>query len=237
MNDIIRKAMDILKTANFPYAVCGGYGLDLHAGRELRPHGDFDIVIFKEDKQKVAKFFLDMDWTIYGRFMEEDRIITQHIFYKIDDISEDYWKDCVNIWAVKNSCLPKVLHKLDRLQGAAGDVYTYQTRKWLVEEEIEFIELEIDGRDCDDFVVQESPKITRSMDKAILYREDIPYLAPEIILFYKTDKHSWEHPGVKPKTEADFKEVMPLLSEESRSWLTEAVKAAHGEHEWIKGVL
>ena len=65
-------------------------------------------------------------------------------------------------------------------------------------------------------MVQVNPRITRSLDKAILYRDGIPYLAPEIILFYKSDKYSSENPYAKPKTEADFKAAIPLISNESK---------------------
>ena len=238
MNKIIVQGYDFLKDADFEYAICGGYGLDMFVGEELRPHGDFDIVVYKEDKERIINFLMDKGWTIYGRFMEEGRVITQHIFYKIDDITDNYWSDCKNMWAIKPGCLPDVLHKLERLQGEVGEIYTYQTRKWLVQDEIEFIELEIDAKEGDNFVVQENPKITRSLDKAILYRDGIPYLAPEIILFYKSDKFSSEHPVVRVKTEGDFNAIMPLLSEESKKWLLDAIDTAYPDgREWLDWLL
>jgi len=238
MNTLMHTANDLFKSAGFDYAVCGGFGFDMFAGKELRTHGDFDIVVFKEDKRRVVQFMIDNGWIVCGRFMEEGRVITNYLFYKIDDIADSYWDNCKNMWAVKAGCLPQVLHKLDRLQGARGDVYTYQTRKWLVQDDIEFIELEIDSRDGDDFVVQESPRITRSMDKAMLSRDGVPYLAPEIILFYKSDRQSSEHPGIRPKTEADFKAIIPLLSEESKTWLTNALNIAYPDgYGWLSGLL
>jgi len=234
MNNVILQAQDIFKDCGFDYAVCGGYGLDMFVGKELRSHGDFDIVVYNDDKQRIVQFFMDRDWTVYGRFMEEGVPITQHLFYKIEDITDNYWRDCKNMWVIKKDGLPNVLHKLDRLQGGVGEVYTYQTRKWLVQDNIEFIELEIDAKAGNDFVVQENPRITRPLDKGILHRDGIPYLAPEIILFYKSDKFSSEHPSVRPKTEADFKTIMPLLSEEQKQWLMESIKTARGhETPWL----
>ena len=238
MNSIIKQAQDLFKTADFDYAICGGYGIDVFAGKELRTHGDFDIVVYREEKQRVVQFFIDKGWSVYGRFMEEGRAITQHIFYKIDNITDSYWNDCKNMWVIKQDCLPNVLHKLDRLHGDVGDIYTYQTRKWLVEGDIEFIELEIDSKEGNDFVVQENPRLTRSLNKAILYRDGIPYLAPEIILFYKSDKNSSESPYAKPKTEADFKAIMPLLSAEQKDWLINAINTAYPDgYEWLDGIL
>jgi len=245
MDKAILQALDIFKTASFEYAICGGYALDLFAGKELRTHGDFDIVIYKEDKTAAVKFLQELGWSVFGRFMEEGRPVTQYLFYKIDDITDDYWDDCKNMWAVKPGCLPDVLHKLDRLQGSQAnamhsgmEIYTYQARKWLVQDEIEFIEFEVDARDDDSFIVQENPKITRSLDKAILYRDDVPYLAPEIVLFYKSDKFSSEHPNVRPKTEGDFNAIMPMLSQENKQWLFQAIGAAYPDGcDWLGWLL
>ena len=232
MNKLIQEANEMFKNTGFDYAICGGFGLDMFAGKALRSHGDFDIMVFKEDKHRVVQFLMDAGWTVYGRFMEEGRPVTQHLFFKIEEITEDYWNDCNNMWAIKPGCLPEVLHKLDRLQ---GEVYTYQSRKWLVEDKLEFIELEFDTREGDDYVVQESPRIIRPLDKAILYCDDIPYLAPEVILFYKSDKFSSEHPQVKIKTESDFKAMMTVLPDESRMWLIKALEIAYPEgNVWIE---
>jgi len=233
MNNTIKEAHDLLKTAGFDYAVCGGYGLDMLAGKELRAHGDFDIMIFKEDKHHAVRFFMDRGWTVYGRFMEDGKPITQHLFYKINDITDSYWDDCKNMWVLMPGCAT-VLDKVDRLQ---GEVYTYKPRKWLVQD-LEFIELEFDAREGGDYVARDNPRITRPLEKAILYRDGIPYLAPEVILFYKSDKFSSEHPNVKPKTDGDFNTIMPMLSEESRQWLLNAIDTAYpGGYEWLEATL
>jgi len=237
MNKLILQAHDLFKSAGFDYAICGGYGLDMFAGRELRAHGDFDIMVFKEDKRRAVQFLADKGWTAFGRFMEENRMATLLLFYQIDNFADSYWDDCKNVWAVKPGQLPNVLHKLDRLR-AHGDVYTYQTRKWLVEDVIEFIEFEFDAREDGDFVLRENPKITRPLDKAILHYQGIPYLAPEIILYYKSNKFSCEHPNVRPKTQGDFDAIMPMLSPDSKKWLLDAIDTTYPDgHSWLDGII
>ena len=241
MDKLILQAGELFKDADFDWCVCGGFALDKFAGKQLRDHGDFDIMVFKQDKNRALQFMMDEGWTVYGRFMEEGRPIHNHIFYKIDDITNSYWDDCKNVWAVKPGCLPDVLYKLERLQAAQGDVYTYQTRKWLVENEIEFIEFEFDTKEGSDYIAKAEPRITRPLDKAILHHEGIAYLAPEITLFYKTDKFSSEHPQVKIKTESDFKAIVPLLPDESKAWLLDAIKTAYPDGAdwlgWLDGLL
>jgi len=234
MNTIILQAHNLFKAAGFTYAICGGFALDMFAGKEIREHGDFDILVFDEDKRRAAQFMLDNGWLLFGRFGEHGAV-WQFLFYKVDDIADSFWDDCPNFWAIKPNCLPQVLQKINRIQ---GEVYTYQTRKWLVENEIEFIELGFDKREGGEYVAQENPRVALPMDKAILYRDGIPYLAPEVILFYKSDKYSSESPYAKPRTEADFKAVMPMLPEESKKWLLEAIDAAYPDgHGWLDDLI
>jgi len=230
MNKVILQAHDLFKTADFDYAICGGFALDMFAGKEIREHGDFDILVFKEDKRRAIQFLLDKGWTVFGRFMEAGSV-WQFLFYKIEDITDSFWDDCENVWAIKPGRLLDVLQKIDRLQ---GEVYTYKSRKWLVEDDIEFIELAFDAREGGDYVVQKTPRIALSLDKAILHCEDIPYLAPEVILFYKSDKYSSESAYAKPRTEADFKAIMTLISEESKKWLFDAINTAYpAGYDWL----
>ena len=235
MHKLVYEMHSFFESSGVEYAICGGYALDMFAGKTLRTHGDFDVLIFSEDKQRIIKFMMDNNWLVFGRFMEDGKPITQHLFYKIDDIANNYWDDCKNIWAVKADCLPAVLDKIDRIP---GEVYTYQSRKWLVQDKLEFIELEFDARDDSNYIAREDPKIARVLDKAILHRDGIPYLAPEIILFYKSDKFSVENAYAKPKTESDFKTIMPMLPTESKQWLLDAIAKTYPDgYVWLDELL
>lgn len=56
--------------------------------------------------------------------------------------------------------------------------------------------------------------------------DGIPYLVPEIQLLYKAK-------GMRPKDEADFRHTVPVLREEQRTWLREALLQAHPQHPWL----
>jgi len=233
MDKIILQANNLFKTAGFDYAICGGYGLDMFANKVIREHGDFDILVFNEDKRRAAQFMLDNGWLLFGRFSEHGTV-WQFLFYKVNDITDSFWDDCPNFWAIKPDCLPQVLQKINRIQ---GDVYTYQTRKWHVQDEIEFIEIGLDTRENGEYIARDNPRIALPMDKAIMFRDGIPYLAPEVTLLYKTSKASMESAYAKPRTEADFKAVMPLLSAEQKDWLMDAVNTAYPDgYEWLDGL-
>jgi len=233
MHNVILQAHELFKKAGFDYAICGGFGLEMHAGKELRTHGDFDIAVFIEDRQKAVQFLLDNDWPVYGRFGEVGPI-WQYLFYKISDITDSFWGELPNVWSVRHGGSPEMF-KLERLQ---PEVYSYkQPEEWLVKE-LDFIELAFDTREGSEYVVRKNPRVTRSLDKAIMYRDNIPYLAPEIILFYKSDKYSSTNPYAKPRTEIDFKAIMPMLSDESKQWLLDAITETYPDgHEWLNGLI
>lgn len=58
----------------------------------------------------------------------------------------------------------------------------------------------------------------------------VPYLVPEIVLPFKA-KHE------RPKDQADFAGVLPLLDPTRRTWLTAALGRVHPGHPWIGQLL
>lgn len=56
--------------------------------------------------------------------------------------------------------------------------------------------------------------------------EGIPYLAPEIQLLHKAK-------GLRPKDEADFRQILPVLNGERRIWLRDSLTQAHPHHPWL----
>jgi hypothetical protein len=57
--------------------------------------------------------------------------------------------------------------------------------------------------------------------------DGIPYLAPEIQLFYKAR-------APRPKDQADLAAVLPVLDSAQRRWLTEALRLGYGpSHPWL----
>jgi hypothetical protein len=62
--------------------------------------------------------------------------------------------------------------------------------------------------------------------------EGIPYVAPEIQLLYKAGQET------RPKDEADFNRVLPLLDARQRAWLRDALSHRFpGGHPWIVQLL
>jgi hypothetical protein len=77
------------------------------------------------------------------------------------------------------------------------------------------------------WICRRAPAIRRPYDEIILKTADgIPYLTPEVALLFKA-KDS------RPKDEADFAGILPLLTPSQRAWLTSALRAMHPDHPWL----
>jgi hypothetical protein len=89
------------------------------------------------------------------------------------------------------------------------------------------IQLMLDECDGVDWVSRRNPGIRRAIPSIGKVTENgVPYLAPEIQLFYKA-----EEPRLKD--EADFTAIRPLLSGTQRDWLREALAETYGTHPWL----
>jgi len=233
MDKLILQAAELFKNADFDWCVCGGFALDIFAGKQLRAHGDLDICFFSQDRAKVLQYLIDRDWPIYGRQGGwEELPVKQFLFYKITDANDPELKD-YGFWAVK----PGGWMEMTTLPRANKGTYSYYNHGFNPED-FSFIEVSFDHKEGDEYILLDNPKITLPMEGAILYKDSIPYLAPEIILFYKTDEWSATNSYLGPKMVKDFQAVMPLMDAEQKDWLLAAIKTAHGRHTpWLDEAL
>jgi len=229
---IAQKAQEFLKDADFEWCICGGYGLEMFAGCELRYHGDFDIAVFSENRRDVAKYLMDRDWPVYVRHYDANDPNWAKRFHLLKDENDPLLQgEQMGVWSVKHDSFAEMIKRDNE------DTYTYVCHEPRIQD-LDFIEVGLDTREGDEYVLLDSPRVARAMDKAIMYKDGIPFLAPEIILFFKSDKNSFEHPYSKPKSLIDYKVIVPMLSEESRQWLRDAVKTAHPDGcEWLDELL
>ncbi|MEU6247792.1 amino acid transporter [Glycomyces sp. NPDC047010] len=80
----------------------------------------------------------------------------------------------------------------------------------------------LDNADGDHWVSRRDPRIRRPIpDIGRTTHDGLPYLAPEIQLFYKSK-------GPRPKDELDFKAALPILTPEQRQWLDSAINLTRG---------
>jgi hypothetical protein len=90
------------------------------------------------------------------------------------------------------------------------------------------IQVMLDESSGNDWVSRRDERVRRPITSIGLVTADgIPYLAPEIQLFYKAEN------GRRPKDETDFAAALPVLTQAQRQWLSNALSLAYGpRHPW-----
>ena len=224
MNNLILECNDLMKKSGTDYVINGGFALEIFANKVYRPHSDVDVTVFDKDRKNIVKFLLDYGWQIYEYQPKTLELIP---IYSEDD---ERVLTLRFVWAVKPPCS---LYKIEPKEGEEG-VFTWD---FLSKEQLNFDYIEVFFKTEQDgnFVCNKDKNIHRQMDKAILHKDDIPYLAPELALFLKSPKVYSEHEWHAYKTSVDYKTIVPLLDNERKDWLVNALKKIYPDgHGWLK---
>jgi hypothetical protein len=78
----------------------------------------------------------------------------------------------------------------------------------------------------DEFVYRRDARVRMPLLEATWLKDGVRYLVPEIQLLFKSK-------GLREKDEQDFRDCLPLLSREQKSWLAEALRKENSTHEWL----
>lgn len=187
--DVIRAAK-ILANYDQPWAVCGGWAIDLYLNRVTRTHKDVDFFVLRKDQLVIQEYLSSRGWTL------EKAVSGQLVPWQLGE-----WIDLpVHVIWCKN---PKVSP-----------------------DSIELLFNEVDDRN---FLYRRDFSLTHSIEGLIITSElEIPILAPEIVLLYKSAKPE------DPAAASDFKNVLPALSLRSCAWLRSSLKKPYIDHIWLK---
>jgi len=230
MNNLIIEGNNLFKDCSFPYYVCGGFALELFVGKSMRAHGDLDISVFYENKRDVAALLHSNGWDIYKRVFEPGSLggITPLV-----DANDSKLDEVRTIWAMKQGS-----HLPPKPRNDGTYIYDFEILSH-EQKGFNFIEVVLDYNDGDHFVCGKDKKIARKLDKAILFSDEgVPYMAPELVLFLKSPQVYSTHEIHRKKTPADFKAVFPLLPDESKKWLIDALDTTYTDgYEWLEGYL
>lgn len=89
------------------------------------------------------------------------------------------------------------------------------------------MELMLDDGDPDVWIYRREPRIRRPLAEVVgRTATGLPYLAPEIQLLYKSK-------SPRARDERDFRRLWPLLSEDARTWLDQALTLVSPHHQWL----
>lgn len=90
------------------------------------------------------------------------------------------------------------------------------------------IQIMLDESHGQEWVSRRDPRVRRPISTLGTTSADgVPFLAPDVQLYYKARTP-------RPKDEQDFDAVLPVLTDQQRRWLVDAITTTYGPHHWIK---
>ncbi|MGO9221122.1 MAG: nucleotidyltransferase domain-containing protein [Streptosporangiaceae bacterium] len=178
----------VLSALTVPYWIAGGWAIDLAVGRVTRDHADVDIMLLERDEHALRTDLTQVDVQLIGR-----------------DGQPGPWPAGRRLLAGPGPARPRspvgadrlVLHSENLplptevlLASAAGGSWVYYR-----------------GARC----------ISRPLADITRNRDGIPFLAPEVVLLFKSRSQSG-------KDQRDVETALPVLSAEQRSWLQDTLE-------------
>jgi len=230
VDKLILQAQDLFKGCSFTYYICGGFALELFVGKKLRPHSDLDASVFMENKKDVAAFLHEKGWDIYKRIFEPQGLGGVS---PIADTNDPRLNDARILWAMKEGSQFSIKPREHDEKVFDFEILSH------AQVDFNFIEIVLDNKAGDDFVLNKNTDVTRKLNKAILYNDcGIPYMSPELVMFLKSPQIYTTHQIHAAKTPTDFKAIMPLLPDESKKWLMDALNTTYPDgYDWLNGLI
>lgn len=213
MNKLIEEANALLQGQDFSYGICGGFALDLFLGYESRVHGDIDILAFWEDRETIITYMQSKGFLVY-------EMLGGGKVHRITDIQAQE-KLQKNIFCCTEDC------ELVRLYDTEEqDVYWFDFQHTGLLK-LNYIEFLFNEKTEDEFVYVRDNRVKRKLEKVILEKDAIPYLAPELCLLFKStdiDREGYQQ---------DFELTVERLNGEQRAWFEKAMEKLYPEgHNW-----
>jgi len=199
------------------YAICGGHAIDLFLDVKTRPHKDLDVSIFQEDRDKIISYMLNKGWDIYEPYGTE-------YLHKINNI-ENQKRLKLNIWCVK----PNNPHYIfTEHENNTYDVIFDNSEQ----SKLNYIEFLFNTQNDGKFLYSRNHNIGLNLDEAILQDRGIPYIAPEMVLLYKStaiDNFDYQ---------LDFENASIKMNDKQLMWLKDSLQIMFPNgHKWIDSII
>ncbi len=218
MERIISQASVFLNNRGFDWSICGGAAIDIFLGRQTRIHKDLDIAVFWEDRNAIIELMLRSDWRV---FQACGGGVVQELNRKQD---EPYEKRNLFCFTANEDRV--------KLEPIGHDRYRFGLES-LEQRDFTYVEFLFNTRDNGQFHLPGENKIKCELNKAILSSfEKLPYLAPEIVLFYKS---SYLEGTYADDHNHDFDISLPYFNTEQKQWLRAALEGEYPDgHVWLQ---
>jgi hypothetical protein len=204
--------VNFLDPLSVEWFVSGGWAIDIHLNRVTRKRCDLDISVPFSDRLKCIEFFLGEGWRIEGRL--------GGVFRTMRKVS-DYHDDILYFWS-----FPEGVDFVSEYVDDDGNRRIAYNRD--SQDELDYIEVFFDTIKDGHYIYRRDPRVKRREDRAILERDSVRYLAPEVVLLFKSSRLS-------EKNLLDFDAAVDSLDGDALLWFTKALSLVHeNSHPWLK---
>ena len=206
---------ELMSTYRSAWALAGGWAVDAWLGRLTRDHGDVDIAVFESDRQ--ALFELLAGWQLIAH----------------EETKENEGAD---LWDGRPLVVPAHIHaRSPEASGPLPERFDPFGMRIVSVDDGFGLDIQLAERSGGDWVLNSEPRIAMPLAECIRQSPwGLPMVAPEVTLFFKATLYVGTKNHLRPTDEADFTALLPLLTEEERAWLREAVLRVYdGEHPWV----
>jgi hypothetical protein len=198
-----------------PWALAGGWAVDAWLGRVTRFHQDVDFAVF--DQRALSGYLAG--WQLIGH--EEGAAGDQ---------------GGADLWDGSRLTPPAHLHgRPPELSGPLPERFDDSGMRVVFPDDGFWADIQLCERSGRDWVLNRDPRLALPLAQCI--RESswaVPTVAPEVILFFKATMYVGTKNHLRPHDEADFAALVPLLTDDQRAWLREAIERAYvGAHPWM----
>lgn len=212
MNHLPDKCRTLLAGLPVRWAVCGGFALELFAGKPIRAHSDVDVCVFEHDRTQIISFLLEKGWHIH-EFRGMGKVRRIH--------TPAASESGRNLMALREDC-PLVQFYPCEEEGLQYHRFLHTGMT-----ELNYIDLLFSRTEENRLIVPVRANISRELSSAILLQNGLPILAPEIALLHKSSAPD------DPVCQLDFDSVYPLLTQEQKHWLHTSLTALYPQgHPW-----
>ncbi len=212
MNQLLVIANDFINKVNVQWAICGGFALDLFLEKEIRTHSDIDICVFEKDREKIFQYMLQKAWNVY-EFRGQGKLRPLNAA----SISERGR----NLMCINGSC------DFVRLFPCEEENFLYHEFIHSGIKEFNYLEFLFNEAEDKYFMFDGKKGVARELEKAILYNSGIPFLAPEIVLLYKSSRSD------NPEYQYDFEQTYEHMNAEQQNWFSHNLEILYPNgHKW-----
>jgi hypothetical protein len=179
----------LLSALTVPYWIAGGWAIDLAVGRVTRDHADVDIMLLERDEHALRADLTEVDVQLTGRDGQPGPWPAgRRLLAGPGPGPRPRPPTGADRLVLHSKNLPLPTEVL--LASAVGGSWVYYR-----------------GTRC----------ISRPLADVTRHRDGIPFLAPEVVLLFKSRSAS-------DKDRRDVETALPVLSAEQRSWLQAALE-------------